>query len=149
MSWKDSLPSLWKSSTPPTPFCIWKSHIRLPRFFSHTIPGYLQVLSKSKRPILAPKGRHQRHSKIVGVQNFKTLFHYNIEMLCILTFQVLSRFSIKFLVWSRFSHLLGQILGYFWTWTNKMQISRFSWFPGSTGNPVISPLQTYGGELLW
>ncbi len=52
----------------------------------------------------------------------------NIEILYILAFQILSRFSAKFLVLSRFSHFLGQIPGYFWTWTDKIQISRFSRF---------------------
>ncbi len=44
------------------------------------------------------------------------------------TFQVLSKFSAKVLVLSKFSHFWGQILGYFWTCTDKIQISRFSMF---------------------
>ncbi len=43
------------------------------------------------------------------------LSHCNIEILYILTFQILSRFTAKFLVLSRFSHVLAQISGYFWT----------------------------------
>ncbi len=55
----------------------------------------------------------------------------------ILTFQVLSRFSAKFIVLSRFYHFSAQIPGHFWTWTDKIQISRFSRFPGSAGNPIV------------
>ncbi len=42
-------------------------------------------------------------------------------MLYILTFQVLSLFSAKFLFLSRFLNLGGQIPGYFWTWTDKQR----------------------------
>ncbi len=69
-------------------------------------------------------------------KTWKRLSQYDIEILDILTFQDLSRFSAKFLVLSRFSHILGQIPGNFWTWTDKIQISRFSRFTGSAGNPV-------------
>ncbi len=68
----------------------------------------------------------------------------------ILTFQVLSRFSAKSLILSRFSHVLGQIRGYFWTWTDKIPISRFSRFPGSTGNPVRGGRGWVGPNMrLW
>ncbi len=76
---------------------------------------------------------------ILNSQEYKTwtkLSQYNIEIFYILTFQVSSRFSAKFLVFSRFSHFLGQIPGHFLTWTDKIQNSRFSRFPGSAGNPV-------------
>ncbi len=63
-------------------------------------------------------------------------FSQNIILKFCITFQVLSRLSAKFFVLSRFSHFLGQIPDYFWTWTYKIQISRFSMFPGSAGNPV-------------
>ncbi len=59
---------------------------------------------------------------------WKKLSQYNIEILYILTFQILSRFSAKFLVLSRFSHFLGQISGHFCTWTDTIQISMFSRF---------------------
>ncbi len=83
--------------------------------------------------ILAPKGRRQRQSKIIGVQKWKQMSQYNIEMY-ILTFQVLSIFSANFFC-PGFGTFWGQIPGYFWTWTDIIQISRFSWFPGSAGNP--------------
>ncbi len=50
-------------------------------------------------------------------------------MLYIVTFQVWSMFSTKCLVLSRFSHFWRQIVGYFWTWTDKIQISGFFRFP--------------------
>ncbi len=59
---------------------------------------------------------------VLRAQEYKTwkkLFKYNIEMLYILKFQVLSMFSAKFLILSRFSHLLGQIPGYFWNMDRK------------------------------
>ncbi len=68
---------------------------------------------------------------------WKKLSQYNIKILYVLTFQVLSRCSAKCFVLSRFSHFLGQIPGHFWTWTDKIQISRFYRFQGSAGNPVI------------
>ncbi len=46
-------------------------------------------------------------------------------------------FSAKFLVLSQFSDFWGQIQDYFWTWTDKIIISRFSRFPGPAGNPVF------------
>ncbi len=49
----------------------------------------------------------------------------NIEMLYILTFQVLSRFSVNFLFF-QFFLTFGQNPGYFQTWTDNIQISRFS-----------------------
>ncbi len=63
---------------------------------------------------------------------WKKLSQYNIKMLYILTFQALSSFSAKLFVLSRFSQVLGQIPGHFWTWTDNIQISRFSKFAGST-----------------
>ncbi len=45
--------------------------------------------------ILTPKGSCQRHSKIAEAQNLEKVFQYNIEMLYILTFHVLSMFSAK------------------------------------------------------
>ncbi len=45
-------------------------------------------------------------------------------------------FSAQFLVLSRFSYRFGQIPSYFWTWTDKIHISRFSRFPGCAGNPA-------------
>ncbi len=49
----------------------------------------------------------------------KSLSQYNIKMLYISTFKILSMFSATFIVLSRFSHFWGQNLGYFWTWTNS------------------------------
>ncbi len=86
--------------------------------------------------ILALKVRHQWHYKIAGAQTWIQLFDYNIEMLYILTFQVLSMFSTKVL--STFLHFWGHIPVYFWTCTGQIQISRCSRFPGSTRNPVTS-----------
>ncbi len=77
----------------------------------------------------------KRQTPKVFLKTWTKLFQHNIEILYLLTFQVLSRFSAKFLVLSRFSHFLGQIPGYFWTWTDTIPIFRFSRFPGSTGNP--------------
>ncbi len=67
-----------------------------------------------------------------------------LYILTCLTFHVLSKFFAKFLVLSRFSHFFGQIPGYFCTWTDKIQISRFSRFPGSTMNPVLNGEPVYG-----
>ncbi len=69
----------------------------------------------------------------------KKLSQYNIEILYILAFQVLSMLSDKFLVLCKFSHILRQIPGYFSTWINKMKISRF---PGSAvpDNSIIMKL---------
>ncbi len=44
-------------------------------------------------------------------------------------------FPAQFLVLCRFSYCFGQIPGYFYTWTDKIHISRFSRFPGCAGNP--------------
>ncbi len=57
-------------------------------------------------------------------------------MLYILTFQVLSVYSAKCMLLSTFLHFWWQFPGYFWTWADKIQISRFSRLPGSTGNPA-------------
>ncbi len=57
-------------------------------------------------------------------KTWEKLPEYNIEMLYILTFQVLSSILLNFL----FCHFFGQIPSYFWTWTDKIQISRFSRF---------------------
>ncbi len=85
------------------------------------------------RTNLVPKCRYQRCSKISGVQNLRTIAwieYRNVNLT--INFQVLSRFFAKFIVLSRFSHFFGQIPGYFWTWTDKIQISRFSRFPLGT-----------------
>ncbi len=120
---------------------------RFPVCFSQNIPGYLQVLYKSKKPFSRLYCRQFWHQKaadtkgIIKSQEYKTwklLSQYNIKILYILTFQVLSMFSAKFLVLSRFSHFLGQIPGYFWTWTDNIQIFWFFRFPGSTGNPAMT-----------
>ncbi len=100
-----------------------------PVCFIHKIPGYLQVkkviLQVIVWTILAPKGRNQRYCKIAGVQILeKKCLNIILKCTSISTFQVLSMFSAKFLVLYRFSHILGHILGYFWTWKNKMQICR-------------------------
>ncbi len=44
-------------------------------------------------------------------------------------------FSAKFLVLSRFSDFWKQITSNFWTWIDKIQISRFSRFLVPAGNP--------------
>ncbi len=108
---------------------------------SRLSPGFVHVKKVIHQVIVQtmlapkPKGRHQRRPNSQEYKNWKQLLQYNIEILYILTFQVLSRFSAKCLALSRISHILGQIPGYFWTWTDKIQFSRF---PGSAGNPVIS-----------
>ncbi len=59
-------------------------------YFIQNIPDYLKVLPRSKKnilhvtvqTILAPKGRHQRHSKIAGVQNMKKIVYLNIILKC-------------------------------------------------------------------
>ncbi len=69
-------------------------------FISHKIPGYLQ----------GQKDHFPDYSVDQTLQEYKTgekLSQYNNEMLYILTFQVLSVFSAKFRILSRFSHLLG------------------------------------------
>ncbi len=84
-------------------------------FFSQNIPGYLQILSRSKKPFSRLYFKQFLHQKedAKGVQNsqkyktWKQLPQYNIEMLYILTFQVLSSLSAKFLVLSRFFDILG------------------------------------------
>ncbi len=87
--------------------------------------------------IFTPKGRHQRHSKIAGAQNLeKKGSQYNIEMLYILTFQVLSMFSAKCLVLSRFSHFWGEIYRLCLDLDRKK--IKFPGFPGSAGNPGFS-----------
>ncbi len=63
---------------------------RVPSFFSENIPGYLEFCPGKKS-----------HSPGYIANNFCTktcnfFFQYNIEMMYILTFQVLSRFSAKF-----------------------------------------------------
>ncbi len=74
---------------------------------------------------------------VLNSQEYKTwkkIFQYNIQMLYILTFQILSRFSAKFLVLFRISDF----------WDNFQAISRpgqiifkSPGFPGSAGNPGI------------
>ncbi len=48
-----------------------------PVCFSHKIPGYVQVKNVIfpviVQTILAPKGRHQRHSKLAVVQNMENI----------------------------------------------------------------------------
>ncbi len=54
-------------------------------------------------------------------------------------------FYAQFLDLSMFLQYLEQISGFFLTWTDKIQISRFSRFPGSAGNPNIKlPYQAIG-----
>ncbi len=52
------------------------------------------------------KGRHKRHSKIAGAQSWENI-EYNIEILYVLTLQVLSMYSAKCLVLSRFFTISG------------------------------------------
>ncbi len=87
------------------------TYFRVPSFFSQKIPDCLQVLSRSKKPFsklyckqfLHQKGDTKGVLKLQEYKTWKKLAQYNIKMLYILTFQVLSRFSAKFLVLSRFS----------------------------------------------
>ncbi len=65
------------------------------QFVYHKTTGYLQV----KKVIL-------QFLKSQEYKTWKKLSQYNNEILYILTFQVLSKFSAKFLVLSRFSHFL-------------------------------------------
>ncbi len=52
---------------------------------------------------VAPKGGNQSHSKTERLQNMEAFFfQYNIEMLRILTFLILSMFSATFLIFSSF-----------------------------------------------
>ncbi len=99
---------------------------------SHKIPGYFQVKKVILQVTVWTILNSQEHKM------WKKLSQYNIEILYILTLHVLSRFSAIFLVLSRFSHFLEQIPGYFWTWTDKIQISRF---PGSAGGPGAGPME--------
>ncbi len=56
-------------------------HSRFPVCFCHKIPGYLPgfvhvqkvILQVIVQTILAPKGRHQRHSKFAAVQNLQKI----------------------------------------------------------------------------
>ncbi len=64
------------------------TYIWVPSFFSQKIPGLVQVkiaiLQILVQTSVAPKGRCQKHSKIVEAQNLKTkLFQYKIKMLYI------------------------------------------------------------------
>ncbi len=112
-------------------------------------PGYLQVkiaiLQVLVQTTLAPKGRCQRHSKIVAYKTWKKLFQYKIKMLYILTFQIVFMFPAKFLV---LSYFFEQNTGYFWTWTDKIQISRFSTFPGSNGNRVSTMILSFWNKMV-
>ncbi len=92
----------------------------------------MAILKVLMQNIFAPKCRHQRHGSTKHRHYcLNTILKYCI----ILIFQVLFMLSVKFLALSRYSHFGGKIPGYFWTWTDKIQISKFSWFPCSDGNP--------------
>ncbi len=78
--------------------------------------------------ILTPKDRHQKSTK----NERNKLSQYNINILHILTFQVLSRFSANFLVLSRFSHFWAK----FQAISGPGQIKfKSPGIPGSAGNP--------------
>ncbi len=115
--------------------------IQCSHFFNQNIPGYLQVSSRSTLPFsrfLWGQLCHQTvyANSILKLQELKTwkiLSQYNTEMLYILTFQVLSMFSAKCLVLSRFSHFWDK----FQAISGGGQIKLKSpGFPGSTRNPV-------------
>ncbi len=58
-----------------------------------------------------------------------------------LTFQVLSVFcQISWFFWVQVFSLLGQITFHFWTWTDNIQISRFSTF---SWEPCLSFLESF------
>ncbi len=85
-------------------------------FFSQTIPGYFQVLSRSQwsfSRFLCGQFWQVDTKSILKLQKHKTwkiLSKYNIEMLYILTFQVLSMFSAKFPGFPIFQVLHGTLL---------------------------------------
>ncbi len=115
---------------------------RVPSFLSQNIPGYLHVLSRSKKPFsrLYYKKKLHQNADAKGVlksqeqKTRKTLSQYNsenIEMLYILTFQVLSRFSAKnflfcsgFTFWANSRLFLGLDRQY-----SNLQVVGFRWKP--------------------
>ncbi len=121
-------------------------HSRLSQGFVLVKKAILQVILHT---IFALKCRCQRCSKNTR-KTWKTLSQYNIEnieMLYILTFQVLSRFSAKFHVLSKFSYFLSR----FQAISRPGQIIfKSPGFPGSTGNPVwiISQIPPPSTSLL-
>ncbi len=77
---------------------------------SRLSPGFVQV-KKPFSGLYCKQFWHQKEDAkgVLNSQEYKTwkkLSQHNIEMLYILTFQVLSRFSAKFLVMSKFSDFL-------------------------------------------
>ncbi len=96
-------------------------------FFSQEIPCYISRFCQIKKTIfqvfvwaiLTLKGRCQWHSKIADAQKLDKIVSIYRFYLC---------FLLNVLFLSRFWHFWGQIPGYFWTWTDNIQI--FPSFPG-------------------
>ncbi len=124
------------------------------------------MLSRSKRPFSRFEHRHFLHQKAdpKGVLKSRSTKLgkncVNIILKCCvsLIIQVLSMFSAQFLVLSRFSYCFGEIPDYFWTWTDKIHISKFSrlcWEPWSKSPLSFSPVSesplfpTPGGGNLY
>ncbi len=117
---------------------MWR--IGFPVFFSHKIPGYFQVVSRSKRPLSRLQCRQFWHQRVdakcvLKLQEYKICkkpFQQNIEMLYILT----SRFYPGFLLNLLFCP------GFLMFWNKFQAISgpgqikfQSPGFPGFTGNP--------------
>ncbi len=98
----------------PICFCLYNGDVKISGF-PVFLTKKIQVLSRSKKPfsrLYCEQCLHQKADakdvlKSMEYKTWKKLSQYNIKMLYILTFQVLSSFFAKFLVLSRFSDFLG------------------------------------------
>ncbi len=115
-------------------------HLHPPASTSHNVTYILHPLLPTMSPTSTILTLHGElaSSPTIGHDLHVVYMQILIGLHIYLNIPGLSRFSDKCHVLSRFSHFLGQILSYFWAWTDKIHITKFSRVPDSAVDPVFS-----------